>query len=93
MSALRISSGPLLWALHFALLYGFTALACARGFAHSVPWVIAVATLVLGAAAGFFIWRSPREQFIGWLGAALAAVSLLAMVWQAVPVLIVPACE
>ena len=93
MTALRISSGPLLWALHFAVLYGFTALACARGFAHSVPWVIGVATLVLGAAAAFFILRSSKDQFIGWLAAALAALSLLAMVWQAVPVLIVPACE
>jgi hypothetical protein len=90
--ALRIAYGPLLWALHLTALYGFTALACARGFAHAVPWVIAVATLVLGAAAALLMLRFSKPQFMDWLTAALAALSLVAIVWQALPVLLVSPC-
>jgi hypothetical protein len=92
MTALRISAGPLLWALHFAALYGFTALACARGFAAAIPWVIAVSTVVLAAAAAGFMVRSSKEEFVGWLGAALTAFSLVAILWQALPVLLVSPC-
>lgn len=93
MNALRISSGPLLWALHFAVLYGFTALACARGLAAAIPWVAGVSTLALAAAAATLMVRTSKEQFVDWLAAALAAFSLLAMIWQALPVLLVSACE
>jgi hypothetical protein len=55
--------GPALWALHFAALYGFTALACARGFAGAVPWVIAAATLAIAAAATADGDADPRNNF------------------------------
>ena len=42
---LRMSSGAIVWAAHFAVIYGVTALACARGNARIVPWVIGLATL------------------------------------------------
>ena len=51
MAALRISLGVVLWALHFTVIYGFTALACARGFGASVPWFVGGATVVAAAAA------------------------------------------
>jgi hypothetical protein len=92
MTALRISSGPLVWALHFTALYGFTALACARGFTAAIPWVVGVSTVVLGSAAALLMLRFSREQFIDWLSAALAALSLVAIVWQAFPVLLVRSC-
>jgi hypothetical protein len=92
MSALRISAGPLLWAFHFTVIYAFNALACARGFSQFVPWVIAAATLVLGAAATLLVLRSSREEFVDWLSASLAALSLVAILWQALPVLLVSPC-
>lgn len=92
MTALRILAGPLLWALHFAALYGFTALACARGGAAAIPWVAAVATLLLGGAVGLLMVKLSKEQFIDWLSAALAALSLLAIVWQGLPVLLIALC-
>jgi uncharacterized membrane protein YoaK (UPF0700 family) len=93
MRALWISSGPLVWALHFTALYGFAALACARGFAQVLPWVVAAATLVAGALAGALVLRHARRgDFIDWLTAALAAFALLAIAWQAVPAFVVPSC-
>jgi hypothetical protein len=93
MRALWISSGPLVWALHFAALYGFAALACARGFAHAVPWIVATATLVAAALAGVLVLRhAKRGDFIDWLTAALAAFALLAIAWQALPAFVVPVC-
>ena len=93
MKALRIAHGPLLWALHFALIYGFTALACARGFAQAVPFTVAGATLVLGVLAAFVILRGSRkDDFIDWLAAALGGFALLAIVLEAIPAFMVPAC-
>jgi hypothetical protein len=94
MKALRIAHGPVLWALHFALVYGFTALACARGFSHTVPSAVAAATLVLGALTALVILRNARRrnEFIDWLAAALGGFALLAIVWEAIPAFMVPAC-
>jgi hypothetical protein len=92
MSALRLSAGPLLWLAHFSALYGFNAIACARGFAGAVPWVVAGATLVLALAAGFLVLRKPKDEFVDWLTSALAALSLLAILWQALPTLMVSPC-
>ncbi len=94
MKALRIAHGPLLWALHFALVYGFTALACARGFPHAVPSAVAAATLVLGALTASVILRNARRrsEFIDWLAAALGGFALLAIVLEAIPAFMVPAC-
>ena len=45
------------WALHFAVVYGYTGLACARALDRSVPWVVGVSTLVLGAVAALLFAR------------------------------------
>ena len=93
MKALRIAHGPLLWALHFTLVYGFTALACARGFANTVPSAVAAATLVAGVLAAVVILRNAKgNDFIDWLAAALGGFALLAIVWEAIPAFMVPAC-
>lgn len=107
---LRMLSGALIWASHFAVIYIFTALACARGFWDSswldigvVAWVIGAATLaaVLAASAiSVQAMRAARNQaaqenaarFVHWMTAAIAGLSLVAIIWEAVPVLIVPAC-
>jgi hypothetical protein len=92
-AALRISSGVMVWAVHFAVLYGVTALACARGFPQAVPWTIALATALAAAAALAIIVAGYRRraEFIAWLSAAVAAFALLAIVFESLA-LLVPAC-
>jgi hypothetical protein len=94
MPWLRISAGAMVWALHFAAIYGITALACARGSAGPVPWAIGIATIVAVGLVFFLIWISFKDigAFANWLSAAVAGLALLAIVWEAVPVLLVPAC-
>jgi hypothetical protein len=94
-TVLRIATGPLAWALHFGALYAATAFACARGDARTVPWVIGIATLAAAGACAWVIvaeWRR-RDAFESWLAAALAAFALVAILWQALPVLLVPICR
>jgi hypothetical protein len=91
MTALRVSAGPLLWLAHFTLLYGFNSIACARGFEGAVPWAVGFATVILGVAAALLVFL-PRKDFVNWLSAALAALSLLAILWQALPALMVSPC-
>jgi hypothetical protein len=101
-TALRMSAGVIIWAVHFAVIYGFTGLACARRFGASgetwltlVPWVIAVATAAGVLAAAVFIppaVRANREQFVEWVSGWVAAFAVLAMVLEAITVLWVPVC-
>jgi hypothetical protein len=90
---LGISSGAIVWALHFAAIYGITALACARGLPAAVPWTIGIATALAVAAAAACVALGLRAAgFAGWLTAAVAGLALMAIVWEAVPVFVVPAC-
>jgi hypothetical protein len=94
-TALRISSGPLVWALHFAVVYGGTALACARGVRDAVAWNVGVATAVAAMLLVAIIvreWRR-RARFEGWISAAIAAFALLAVGWEALPLLFVEPCR
>ena len=93
-SALLLFAGPLTWAAHFAAIYGFTGLACARAWTGAVPWAVAGATLAAALACAFVIAAGMRrrEVFEAWLGAMLAAAALVAILWEALPVLLVPAC-
>lgn len=92
--ALRMSAGVLVWAAHFAFIYGFVGLACARGFPGPVPWVIGGATLAasLAALAIMVLGYRERAKFESWLMATVAAFALIAILWEGMTVLIVPAC-
>jgi hypothetical protein len=57
----RMCSGVIIWAAHFALIYGFTGLACARAFADLVPWAVMGATLVALAAMALTIAPALRR--------------------------------
>jgi hypothetical protein len=92
MGGLRMSLGVVLWALHFTVVYGFTALACARGFGAAAPWVVGVATLVAAALAIAIIVTHLSSEFTRWMTAALAAFALVAIVWEGIPAFIVPTC-
>lgn len=92
MGALRISLGILVWALHFAAIYGFTALACARGFGAAAPWVALAATVVAAAAAIAIIATHLSSEFTRWMTASVAALALLAIVWEGLSPLWAPPC-
>ena len=93
-TALWLSAGPLLWALHFGAIYGFTGIACARGLAPTVHWAVGIATLAAAAACAGAIaagWRR-RAQFEGWLSAMLASLAMVAIAWEALAALLVTPC-
>ena len=108
-SALVRMSAPLvIWALHFLVIYGLTAIACARGFAatrvlglDAVSWGIALATFVAAGAMLFTIGVAVRQlrpqsdgtaAFVNWMSAAAGGLALVGVLWEAVPVLVVPVC-
>lgn len=92
--ALWMASGVLIWALHFALAYGFTGLACARGFGGAVPWVVGAATLAAAGAAAFVILRgaSRRADFKDTIAFSLAAFALVAILFEGASLLWVAPC-
>lgn len=100
---LWIGTGLIVWALHFLVLYGTTALVCARRLdaaggpgAAIVAWTAALATIAciaVVARVGFAAWRGRRrDRLAPWLTATLCAMAAFAMLLEAIPVLIVPTC-
>jgi len=91
---LRMSSGVIVWALHFAAIYGATGIACARGAPGAALIAVAAAT---GVAAALLLpivvrgWRRRAEFEWGFAG-SVAAFALLAVVWEAIPAVMVPTC-
>jgi hypothetical protein len=93
-TAMRMSAGVMAWSLHFAVIYGYTGLACARGWGHTVPPVVGAATIV-GALATLAVIAAgyrDRARFESWMMAAIGAFALIGIVWEAIPALIVPVC-
>lgn len=93
-STLWISAGVIVWAAHFAAIYGFTALACARGLPQAVAPVVATATVLALAALVPVLARGIRRrgEFEGWLSAAIAGFALVAIAWEGMTVLFVAPC-
>ena len=93
-ASLRLGFPVIVWGLHFGAVYALTALACARDAPQTVPWTIGVATLVAALLLVVTILRqwSRRSDFNAWLTGTLAATALVAVAWEALPVLLVPPC-
>lgn len=88
--------GLLVWATHFGVIYGATGIACARDVPELAPWSIGIATvLALGSlgALGLPRLRKPHRDFVDWLRGATAGIGVVAILWQALPVLMVPICR
>jgi uncharacterized membrane protein YhaH (DUF805 family) len=86
-------SGLLVWAAHFVIVYGATALLCARGAEGSAPLIMASATfLAVAALVALLALGERRRRGIDGSGrrllAALAmfgsAIAIVAVVWEAV---------
>ena len=88
---LRMSAGAIVWATHFAAIYGATAFACARGNVRAVPWIVVLATLAgVGFAATIMLRSYPRrDDFVHWMTAAIAAMAAIAMLLEAMAGLVV----
>ena len=95
MRALWISSGIVVWALHFGALYGLTALACARGKSGAVPWIVLLATAIaITVAAGIFVKSYRRRSaFVEWMTMGVAASALIGIAYEAAAGLLSPLCE
>ena len=88
--------------MRFGVVYGFTALSCERGWDSSViigvvlgSAALALALNALVVLAGLRRMRKPdagAAPFLGGLGAAIAALSSLAVVLEAIPTLVLPVC-
>lgn len=105
-TALRMFSGPLIWGVHFLAIYVFTAIACARrtfnpDWVAALPWAVFAMTLLAAAALLAMIIQAIRankhnrddaSSFIPWATAAFAALALLAVIWETLPVLLLPIC-
>ncbi|WP_203075363.1 hypothetical protein [Falsiroseomonas ponticola] len=86
--------GIVIWSVHFLLVYGGQAVACAADRPGLVtPLVIgaslvALALLLVVALAA----RRHRHGFMGTMAIGIAALSALAVVWEAAPALALPPC-
>jgi hypothetical protein len=99
---LRMVSGVAIWALHFTAIVTFVALACARGLANAdwlgigvVAWGVGAATAIALAAAALVVvssLRRPVRGFADWLGASVTALAALAIIWEALPAMLVEPC-
>jgi len=103
---LPLLAGPLAWAAHFVIIYAANGVFCARPALHRL-WVddglaagvmIAAALLAVGAIALVY-WRQWRRWpragnagFLRWVAGALGLLASIAIVWQTLPVVLVPAC-
>lgn len=87
--------GLLVWAVHFFLLYGIASLWPGTKLAH---WLTLAATIPAVAADAGLLWlaaalrlRTSSDELRGWVidvGAVSAALSLVAVLWQALPAIV-----
>ena len=86
--------GLTIWAAHFFALYGIASALPGRPEAR---WLVVAATVAAVAGNALILWqafgRASRsdelERWLVHLGGLGAAISMLAVLWQVVPVLIV----
>lgn len=100
--ALYVLAAPAIWAAHFAVVYGYAALECARRLPEgSTMWVIVAAAVIAAttiagvmrrAMHGGFDPGNDTERFLRWTTVALGALALLAIVWETLLGLLAPAC-
>ena len=85
--------GLAVWAMHFFVLYGIASVLPGRPEAR---WLVLAATLPAVAFDGLILWKTagsrsrpdPLDGWIARIGAAGAAISLIAVVWQCAPALL-----
>ncbi len=95
-TTLRMTSGILVWAAHFGVIYAFTAVACARGFGAFAPGAVvaaSVAAVALLIAALAPAWRTRQAgEFVDQLALGIGGFALVAIAFETLAALMVPAC-
>lgn len=99
-TALFVSAGFWYWLAHFTLVYGFTALACARGIAtpSTVRLVVAAATvavlavLLVHLASALRPRRGETSSFLHDIAALGALLGIVGTIWTALPASVVVVC-
>ena len=96
-----LAAGPVMWAVHFLAIYGFTGVVCARPAVDAgiVAWGVvglglaAIAVLVLVAlGARRTASQTGSRPFAQQVGLGLAAFAALAIVWETLPVFLAAPC-
>jgi hypothetical protein len=98
--------GPIVWALHLFGLYGGATLACLPTTTQHIAFASLAKTLTLAsvlAVLGLMMWQAKRRwprgadhvaatRFLGSVSLVLSGTALVAIVWSAVPVLLLRPC-
>lgn len=104
---LLLIAGPVIWLAHYLFIYTVNAVACARaalagtwmGLPASSWIIVAGGALALGGMAmatrrqRHRVRTSGAPSFHAWLTAALCVLSALAVIWETLPVFLMPACR
>lgn len=102
---LLLLAGPVVWAVHFLAIYGFTGVVCARPVAHPGwlgiglgSWGVGLAGLVAIAALAAWLRMRPRTEephnsrFVRWVSVGLGLLAVVAIVWETLSIFLVPGC-
>jgi hypothetical protein len=94
-------AGPVVWAVHFLAIYGFTGVVCARPGVDAgiLAWGVPVAGAAAIALLGLLVLgarraasRDGQRPFTHQVGQGLAAFAALAIAWETLPVFLAPPC-
>ena len=105
---LRVFTAPTIWFMHLIVVYGAEALICtgtAVSSGSAMVWTVALvsatALIGLGISAAGLNWRRVilsertdrrRSMFLPAVALTLTLLSLLGVVWTALPTALLPAC-
>jgi hypothetical protein len=100
---LRVTLPLVIWGVHFFFCYAYAAVACQRGGPPgTVLAVLGAISLLAVAAAALLFGQASRvvcrqgaaaPGFYEWVTFTVAALSLVAIVWTCVPMLMVEVCS
>ncbi len=102
-SLFAVTLAPAIWILFFLVVYVFEIMGCRfeldRGLIAGVGLTVSALTILAIIVVAVFAWRrwrrNPRdgtESFLGQIGFLLCLSSLVATIWVALPIFLVPAC-
>lgn len=100
-----VVGGLIVWGAHFLLIYPFNAIACTRGFAAVAPLTILALTVLALAALAAIVYAAarnrgplrarsgdPNQALLRMLAIGIALLAAVAVVWETIPVVMIPPC-